>query len=233
MITIHPDRSIRSASLVAGAGLLALAVLAAFANFVVLEGLVTPGDATATAEAITSSEGLFRAGVASLYVVAVLDVVVAVALGEVFAAVSPRVSVLAAGFRGAYAVVLLVAISHLSAVPPLSGDADRTLAQVEAFRSIWGVSFLFFGAHLLLIGYLAYRSGFVPRVVAVLVAINGLGYLTDLLGTALVPGYSITVANVTFVGEVALMLWLLIQGRRTTVTATVAPTAGEPLPLVP
>ena len=64
-----PNKSIRTASIVAGIALLLLAVLAAFANFVVVEGLVTPGDAVQTARDIAASEGLFGWGVASLFVV--------------------------------------------------------------------------------------------------------------------------------------------------------------------
>ncbi|MFH5821184.1 DUF4386 domain-containing protein [Georgenia sp. AZ-5] len=226
MNATHPDRSLRSASLVAGTALLVLAALAVFANFGVLGGLVTPGDATATADAIASSERLFRWGVASLYLVAVLDVVVAVALRVVFAAASPAISTLAAGFRVAYAVVFVVAISHLAAVLPLSGDAERTLAQIEAFQNMWGASYVFFGIHLVLTGYLAYRSGFMSRIVGVLVAVAGLGYLADTFGAVLVPGYSVTVSAVTFVGEVALMLWLLIKGPRLTVGGAAVSTAG-------
>jgi hypothetical protein len=44
--------------------------------------------------------------------------------------------------------------------------------------------------------------------------VAGLGYLVDGFGTVLVPNYSINVAGFTFVGEAALMFWLLIKGAR-------------------
>ena len=68
------------AGLVAGVGLMVMAALAGFGNFVVVEGLVTPGDAATTADDISASEGMFRLGVLGLYLVVVLDVVVAWAL---------------------------------------------------------------------------------------------------------------------------------------------------------
>jgi hypothetical protein len=52
----------RRAALIAGIGYLIIFVLAIFANFFVVEGLVVPGDATATVDNITGSEGLFRSG---------------------------------------------------------------------------------------------------------------------------------------------------------------------------
>lgn len=71
------NRPIRGASVTAGAGLLLMAALAGFGNFVAVEGLVTPGNAAQTAADIMSSEGLFRLGIASLFLVTALDVVVA------------------------------------------------------------------------------------------------------------------------------------------------------------
>ncbi|MFI7452605.1 DUF4386 family protein [Nonomuraea sp. NPDC049714] len=69
----------------------------------------------------------------------------------------------------------------------------------------------FFGLHLLLLGYLAYRWA---RVVGVLLGIAGLGYLVDSFGAVL--GHTPDAAVFTFVGEVVLMLWLLVKGRNIT-----------------
>jgi len=57
---------IRRSGLVAGIGILVMAVLSAFGIFVAGAGFVTPGDATRTVEDISASEGLFRWGVLSL-----------------------------------------------------------------------------------------------------------------------------------------------------------------------
>jgi hypothetical protein len=61
--------------------------------------------------------------------------------------------------------------------------------------------------------------------------VAGLGYLVDGLGTLLLPGYAAVVAQFTFVGEVALIGWLLIKGRRLPAPApTHRPAAGIPAP---
>jgi hypothetical protein len=73
---------------------------------------------------------------------------------------------------------------------------------------------IFFGIHLVLIGYLAYRSGYMAKVFGILLVVAGIGYLVDGFGTVLVPNYSINIAQFTFVGEAALMFWLLIKGTR-------------------
>ena len=76
----HDTRSLRTASLIAGLALALMAVLAAFGNFVAIQPLVTPGDAAKTAIDISNSEALFRWGIASLILIAMLDIIVAAAL---------------------------------------------------------------------------------------------------------------------------------------------------------
>jgi hypothetical protein len=219
-------RSLRRASLTAGIALLLMTVLAPLANFVAVAALVTRGDAARTAKDILDSEALFRWGVAGLILVAVLDIVVAGALLTLFAPVNRGVSTMAAWFRIAYATVFLVAISQLVVALGLLGDANQALRAIDTYTAIWNAGLVLFAVHLLLIGYLAYRSSFVPRLIGILLVIAGLGYLADGFGAVLVPGYWLSIARFTFVGEVALVFWLLIKGRR--MTGGLAPAATAP-----
>ncbi len=219
------QQGVRRSALVAGAGLLLLAALAGVVNFLVIDGLVTEGDATRTAADVLASEGLFRLGIAALVVVVILDIIVAWALMAFFAPVDQGLSRLAAWFRLGYAAIFAVAISQLAGVPHLlsedqylttfSVEQRRTqaLVEVHAFQDIWHVGLALFGIHLILIGYLAYRSGYVPQILGVLLVVAGSGYLFDTFGWLLVADYSLNIAAFTFIGEAALMLWLLIKGR--------------------
>ena len=210
----HDTRSLRTASLIAGLALALMAVLAAFGNFVAIQPLVTPGDAAKTAIDISNSEALFRWGTASLILVAILDIIVAAALLRLFEPVNRSLSITAAWFRVAYAAVYLVAIIQLVIALGLLDDPNQALRAIDAYGTIWLVGLIIFGVHLLLIGYLAYRSGFMAKVFGILLVVAGIGYLVDGFGTVLVPDYSINIAQFTFVGEAALMFWLLIKGRR-------------------
>ena len=182
--------------------------------FGAIGALVTPGDAARTAQDILGSEGLFRWGIASLILVVILDIVVAAALLRLFEPVNRSVSTMAAWFRVAYAAVYLVAIIQLVIALGLLDDAPLALRAINAYDTIWHVGLILFGVHLLLIGYLAYRSGFMPKIFGILLVVAGLGYLVDGFVLVLVPGPSISIAAFTFVGEVALIFWLLIVGRR-------------------
>jgi hypothetical protein len=71
-----------------------------------------------------------------------------------------------------------------------------------------------FGLHLLVLGYLVFKSTYVPSILGVLVAIASLGYLVDSFGGFLSSSYDANVALLAFPGEVLLMGWLLWRGRR-------------------
>jgi len=224
-----PNRSIRNASLTAGIALLLISALAGFGYFVAVKGLVTPGNAAQTAKDITESPGLFRLGIVSLYLVIPLDIVVGWALYRVFSPVSKSLSMLAAGLRIAFAVVFMVAISQLVDVLRLLNDDylavfspeqlhAQVLLAINAFSDVWHAGLFLFGLHLLIIGYLAFKSGYVPKLIAVLVAIDGLSYAIDTFGSVLSPGPWTDTASFTFIGELLLGLWLVIRGPRLTVT---------------
>jgi hypothetical protein len=218
--------SFRYASLVAGVGLLLMSALAGFGKFYALDGLVTTGDATQTAHDILGSEATFRLGIVSLILVAALDVVIAWALYRVFRPVSKNISMLAAVLRLVYAAVFMVAIGELlRALRLLSDDAylrvfsvdqlnAQALLNINAFSDLWYVSQFFFGLHLLALGYLAYRSGYVPRLIGVLLLVAGLGYGFDSVGSTLSQTSWTPISSFTFIGEFLLAVWLVARGRR-------------------
>jgi hypothetical protein len=217
--------SIHQASIIAGIGILLIAALAGFGGLFVVEGLVTRGDAAKTAKDVMASAGLFRLGVASLYLVVVLDVIVAWALFRVFGPVSEGISRLAAWFRLAYAAVFMVAISQLAGIPHLLGSDGysasfgaeqlhaQALLRADAYHDIWMGGLVLFGVHLLLIGYLAFRSGYVPKILGVLLAVAGFGYVFDSVGAVLSESAPV-ISTVTFLGEFLLGIWLVVRSRR-------------------
>jgi hypothetical protein len=232
------DQSLRRAAVIAGAALLGVTVLAAYAYGVAIGGLVVDGDAARTAGNIAGAESRFRIGVACFALVAVLDVVVAWALRVLFAPVSEIVSGLAAATRVAYAAVLLVATGHLVVASQLlSGSEGRVefatselqaqgLLQIDAFNAVWDAGLVLFGFHLLLLAYLVIRSSYVPTWLGIVLAAAGCGYLVDSFGSMLVRDYSVEVAAFTGFGEAFLLLWLLARGRRIRLRDESRPTAN-------
>jgi hypothetical protein len=71
--------------------------------------------------------------------------------------------------------------------------------------------FVFFGFYCLLIGYLIFRSAFLPRILGVLMALAGLGWLT-FLSPPLADYFSPYIQVLGILAELSLCLWLLVMG---------------------
>jgi hypothetical protein len=218
------DVSQRKAAIVAGSGLLIMTIFAIFANFFVLESFIVQGDATETVNNIIVNEGLFRTGICSLLIVAILDVVVAWALYVFLKPINKSLSLLAAWFRLVYAAIFGISLHNLFSVLLLLGNADyykvfetdqlhaQAMLSLRAFSDGWDIGIVFFGLHLALLGYLVFKSGYIPRILGVLLVIAGLGYLIDSFVVFLIPNQEVTIAMFTFIGELLFMFWLLLQG---------------------
>jgi hypothetical protein len=218
--------SINKTARIAGALILIITVFAPFSMMYVPSNLIVPGDAATTANNIMASEGLFRAGIASDSVVFLIEIVIVVVLYVLLKPVSKTLSLVAAFSRLAMTVIQGInLLNNFTALLLLSGadyltvfEPDQLHALVLLFLNahdtvvlIWG---LFFGLHLLVLGYLVYKSGYIPRIVGVLLVFAGLFYLTANFGNILLPKYEEIFATIGFLSiiELALPLWLLIKG---------------------
>ena len=221
-----PGISRRTLALIAGVGLLIMAVLAPLAHFGVLENLVVPGDAATTVGNIVADEGLFRLAIAALLVVTFLDIVVAWALYLLFKPVNESLAMLVGWLRLAAPAVFAMALANLVDVANLVRTAataalqseqigTQVMASLASFDTGWkDMSLAIFGLHLLGLGYLLFKSVDFPRFVGVLVVIAGAGYLADSFTRILLPDLGVTFSLFTFVGEALLIFWLLARAIR-------------------
>jgi hypothetical protein len=216
------DISRRAVALIAGIGLLIMAVLAPLAHFGVLPNLIVPADAAATVENIIASEGLFRVAIAALLVVTFLDIMVAWALYVLLRPVNATLALLVGWLRLAAPAVFAVALANLLDVAQLVGGPEgaalqpaqlqaQVMASIASFDNGWDMSLAIFGLHLLGLGYLLFRSADFPRFLGVLVVIAGGGYLADTFTRILIPDFAFTFSMFTFVGEPLLIVWLFYR----------------------
>ena len=85
---------------------------------------------------------------------------------------------------------------------------------IESFRYEWSLSLVIFGIHVVLLGYLVLRSGYIPRTLGVLLAVAGLGYVLFYLRPYLYPDLDLGFLFVTFFGELVFAVWLVVRGWR-------------------
>jgi hypothetical protein len=220
-------RSLKRTSRFAGVLYLAIFVIAPFAFLLGRSTIVVPGDPAATTANVVAHEAVFRWGMAAETAVFLIEVVLAGLLYGLLRPVSRSISLAAAfgrlGEAAVQAVNLLTgaitlivatggsmaafAPDQLDALVALSVDANEFMVQV------WG---LFFALHLLLLGWLVYRSGFFPRILGALLMLASFGYFADSYATLVAPGLGDLMQSVVLVlavpGELAFALWLLVKG---------------------
>jgi hypothetical protein len=208
-------------ALIAGVGLLLMAVMAPLAHFGVLENLVVPGDAATTVGNIAADEGLFRLAIAALLVVTFLDIIVAWALYLLFKPVNESLAMLVGWLRLAAPAVFAMALANLVVVANLVATAAtdtlqseqfgmQVMASIASFDSGWkDMSLAIFGLHLLVLGYLLIKSVDFPGFLGILVVVAGTGYLADSFTRILLPDLDFVFSLFTFVGEALLIFWLL------------------------
>ena len=213
---------------VAGLIWVIVAIMAPFAEFFVRQRLFVPGDVAGTADNIVASQSLFRAGFASDLIVFVIEVALAAVLYMLFRPVSRTLALVMSFARLAMVTVLGLNLLNMLTALQLLTSAEYAAAfekgQLQAMAFVflnaqssgYALGMVFFGLHLGVLGYLVYRSGFLPRILGILMVVSALGYLADSFTGFLVPQYSDTLAMVVVVtaliGELPLTLWLLIKG---------------------
>jgi len=204
------NKSLRTAAMVAGVGLLLMAILSPIAYLNTFQKLVIFDNAALSAQNILNSIGEFRTAIILLFIVAILDIVVAWGLYIVLIPANKNLSALAAWLRVIYGVIFMFAISKLYvALQVLTPDGAQAMSFLKAFQSIWDKGLILFGFHLLVLGYLAFGSGYIPKWLGVFLVLASVGYIVDGIGKTLSPSYSLNIAQFTFVGEVLLIFWLL------------------------
>ena len=201
------DMSMRKAARIVGIALLLMFPLAVFAEFFVLSNIIVPGDAVATANNVRADESRFGLGIASYVVVIVLDVVVALTLYVLLRPVNKGLSSLAAGLRLLYSVIMGISLFALA----LLFSIEFSYGQLFVY--------VFFIAHVFVLGYLVFKSGYIPRILGVLLMVASFCYVILLYGEYFLPMnlYEVLVMvamlPATF-AEISLGVWLLLRRGR-------------------
>jgi hypothetical protein len=206
-----------------------IVVCGIFAEVGVRSQLIESGDPGATARNILESPGLFRAGVAADIVMFVCDVALAIVLYQLLRPLGRTLSMLAAAFRLTQTAVIGLNLLNMFQALRILDDAEyagsfgadqrETLAllYLDAHKYGYILGLTFFGVSTLIVGYLAWTSHVVPRPLAVLLGLAGIGYVVDCATFFLIPGYdggaSAIVLAPALVAEIWFAGWLLVKGR--------------------
>jgi uncharacterized protein DUF4386 len=195
---------------------------APFALLYLPSRLIVRGDAAATANNIMASESLFRLGIVGLLFNGIGMIFLVLALYQLLKVVNKNVAWLMVLFvLVGVSIGMLNELNNLAVLLLLSGadylkvfTTEQLQALVYFFLRLHGQGFniaqIFWGLWLFPLGYLAFKSGFLPRIIGVLLIIACFGYVIQSFAAFL--GYNVSIIFYTGWGELLLTLWLLIKG---------------------
>lgn len=224
------DTSPLQAFRIAGVANLVLFIVAVFANFFVMVGLVVPGEVATTISNISANIELFRVGLVAWVLVLVCDVILGWGLHVLLKPINQSLSLLAAWFRMLHAAVYGAALFTLGIISLLLTRADyATLfdtADLHRMVTIlldgYGIGFLigllFFSFHLLIAGYLIVKSGIFSKTIGIFLLIAGATWLVHSSIHLIAPEFASAstplelLVMTTMVWEGGLMVWLLWRG---------------------
>ena len=216
---------------VAGFLYLAAGPAAPFALIYLPGKLIVRGDAASTANNIAAHEMLFRLGIVAELYTAVLLALLVVVLYRLLSDVNKTHARLMVGLVLVSVAITFVNVVNNIAALTLFRGADYAYLSVfdKPQRDAMGMLFLglhsqglfvneiFWGLWLVPFGLLVMKSGFIPRILGVLLIVNGFALVAVSLTWLLFPAYG----NVAFrasmpalLGEIWIMLWLLIKGAK-------------------
>jgi Domain of unknown function (DUF4386) len=208
---------------------LLVSIPGAFALIYVPGKLIVHGDATATASNIAAHETLFRLGIACNLISQILFMWVALALYDLLKRVNQRqASLMLTLIVVSIPIALLNELNAIAALILVHGadflslfDKPQRDALAMLFLTLHNQGFvvaeIFWGLWLFPLGLLVYRSGFLPRILGILLMLNCFTYVVNSFTSLLLPQYGEIVSRwikpLGF-GELIFMLWLLIMGAK-------------------
>ncbi|TXE13850.1 DUF4386 domain-containing protein [Seonamhaeicola algicola] len=197
-----------------------------YANFSILSSFIEIDRPTKTLLNISKDLNLFENGLLSFLLMLVFDIVLIITLFKITSIFSRTWSYVASGFRMLHALFFGIALIKLYEVLNIVDD-DHIFKEMSYvvmdllsnFDELWTIGLLFFGVHLLVLGYLAIKSNHIPKLIGVLLIMAFFGYFVDSLAKLSYTGYDNykeyfdSVVIITgIIGELSFTIWLLIAG---------------------
>jgi hypothetical protein len=210
----------------AGAVFLAFILTSALASSL---GNIGLSDADSLYETITSDTTMFRLALVSALLSAFLFLLAAWGLYVLLRPVNRHLALLflllnAVGVAVQCASMLPLISAMLQGDPASNMQAyspeqltGLAYLSIGVYKTVFVTAQLFYSAWLFPLGYLVYKSGFLPKFLGVLLILDGIANLFWFVRALLLPDYpALNYPGwvISFIAEAGLALWLLIKGAK-------------------
>ena len=192
-------------------------------NFLYIpSNLIVSGDAVTTAQNIMASESLFRLGIVGNLFTFIANIFLVLALYQLLKVVNKNMASLMVIFMLVAAPIAMLNELNQIAVLQLLSGADYlkvfSVEQLQAGAYLFlrlhaqglNIAQIFWGLWFFPIGYLVFKSGFLPKILGILLMIGCFGYVIQSIAAFL--GTNISLIFLTSWGELLFLAWLLIKG---------------------
>ena len=179
------------------------------------------GDAASTAQNVLAKEMLFRWGFAGFLVESLCDAALTMMFWVLMRPVHRNLAMLmvvlriisTCGFAGSQ-VLWFGALQTLRTAPLVGLEQPEALAYLFTRIASFGGSLFstFYGAANIILGWLVWRSGYLPRVFGILLAVSGAAFVAHTVLLVLVPAWASQLLLATAVVIIAFLVWLLVKG---------------------
>jgi len=197
---------------------------------VVRSTLVVPADAAATAKNILASELLFRLGIVSDLIMVVFYLLMGLAFYVLLKPVNKNVALLMLLMNLAGVPMLgMNVLNQFATLLLISGAGYLTVFGADQIQALgllffnlheygYSMAVISWGFYLLPLGYLVFKSGYLPKFLGVLLMLASLGDLIQFFQIFLLPAYEAIAypgLGVALIAEFSFCFWLMIKGAKT------------------
>lgn len=198
-----------------------------FAEMITRSGLTVTGNAAATAQHILQHQLMFRMGFAAELFACLCNIPMAVIFYRLFGRINRDLTFMTISLMLIGTTIESVSLlNHYTPIIYLHGGSalaaiDTAQLQAWAYNSIrlfgfgWSIALVFYGFSIVCLSWLILKSTFMPRVIGILLLIEGVCYVLTSLSKFVAPEFSRQIGPylmVAAIGEISFCLWMLIMG---------------------
>lgn len=216
-VTAADRTTLKQTARLAGLSYLGLAIFGVLGFLLIRSQLYVADDAAETAANLVDNEGLARIGIAAELAIVATQAFAALYFYKLFRDVNSFAagSLAAFGFMNSAIILTSTAFTVTALDAALDGAADTALLLYDLSETAWSVGGLFFGLWLIPMGWLAWRSSYMPRLLGWTLIAGGIGYILSTYVTYLLPDATVLADILPLpatVGEFWMIGYLLWKG---------------------
>lgn len=196
--------STSKAALVVGVAFITSVIIVTIVDDFLLANFVVPGDTAALTKDIKANGKLFGFAVVGYLLVLALDSIIGLALYVVLKPSNKNLALLTATLRLLYAGVLVSGLFALVV----------HVVDVYGYATIKLFGYIFFSLHIFVLGYSVFKSGYIPKILGVLLIIASFTYIVFFIDLHLSEVLEVITMLTMAIAELSLSIWLMVKRNR-------------------